>query len=195
MELKEIIEKHNIPDKPDFHATTSYKFKEDLFYFFQSIGSEDLICTEFGTSRGFTTVMLSYLFKEVHTVNLKQGDLTKELISGLDNIHLHEFNLYSNSKLPTPKSDVFIIDAGHNYRDVISDTKRAIENSTGKSFLIFDDFGGFPPVRKAILDILAEGKIGVVKFIGMNAGWKYGEEAIHVSRTLTHQEGVICQIL
>jgi len=49
MEFKEIIEKHNIPDKPDFHATTSYKFKEDLFFFFQSIGSEDLICTEFGT--------------------------------------------------------------------------------------------------------------------------------------------------
>ena len=49
--------------------------------------------------------------------------------------------------------------------------------------------------REDILDILEEGKIGVVKFIGMNAGWKYGEEAIHVSRTLTHQEGVICQIL
>lgn len=53
MDLKEIIENHNIPDKTDFHATTSYKFKEDLFYFLQSIGSEDLICTEFGTSRGF----------------------------------------------------------------------------------------------------------------------------------------------
>ena len=195
MELKQIIEKHNIPDKTDFHATTSYKFKEDLFYFLQSIGSEDLICTEFGTSRGFTTVMLSYLFKEVHTINLTQGDLTKDLVEGLSNINLHEFNLYSDEELPTPKSDVFIIDAGHNYRNVISDTRRAIENSNGKAFLVYDDFGAFSPVRQAILDILEEGKIGVVKFIGMNAGWKYGEEAIHVSRTLTHQEGVICQIL
>lgn len=195
MELEEIIEKHNIPNKTNFHATTSYKFKEDLFYFLQSIKSENLICTEFGTSRGFSTVLLSYLFKEVHTINLEQGEFAKELVKGLGNVNLHSFNLYLNHKLPTPKSDLFFIDAGHTYSNVISDTRTAIENSNGKAYLVYDDFGAFSSVRQAVLDILAEGKIKIVKFIGMNAGWKYGEEAVHVSRTLTHQEGVICQIL
>ena len=72
MSAKLILEKYDIPDKPDFFATTSHQFKKDLYDYFND--SKDKVFIEFGTSRGFSSVFVSELFKHVHTVNIQLSE-------------------------------------------------------------------------------------------------------------------------
>ena len=53
-----------IPDKRQDKNTTSLKFKQDMIEF---LGDDykDKICLEIGAHRGYTTRILSFLFKEV----------------------------------------------------------------------------------------------------------------------------------
>ena len=57
----------DIPDKRQDKDTTSLKFKEQLINFF---GDEwkDKTCLEIGTNKGYTTRVLSFLFKKVRVV-------------------------------------------------------------------------------------------------------------------------------
>ena len=59
----EIIEQYQIPDKPDFYATTSHRFKLDLFDFFNDY--KDKVLIEFGTSRGYTSVFCSIFLHKI----------------------------------------------------------------------------------------------------------------------------------
>ena len=64
-------------DKHQNLSTTSFKFKTDLWNFFK--GFEDKVCVEFGTHKGQTTRILSFLFDRVHTINNNENELAKEL--------------------------------------------------------------------------------------------------------------------
>jgi protein-L-isoaspartate O-methyltransferase len=55
-----------IPDKRQDTDTTSLKFKRDLIEFFEK-DYQDKTCLEIGTNKGYTTRMLSFLFKNVIT--------------------------------------------------------------------------------------------------------------------------------
>ena len=66
--LKQIKE-----DKVYNMSTTSFKFKRDVWNFFQ--GFQDKIAVEFGTHKGQTTRILSFLFKKVYTINNKSGNI------------------------------------------------------------------------------------------------------------------------
>ena len=72
MSIEQILQDFNIQDKPDFFATTSYKFKTDLWNFFYKPKFKATNVVELGTSRGYTTTVLSYLFSNVYTINKKQ---------------------------------------------------------------------------------------------------------------------------
>ena len=50
-------------DKNQNLSTTSYKFKQDVWEFFQ--GFEDRVAVELGTNKGQTTKLLSYLFSSI----------------------------------------------------------------------------------------------------------------------------------
>ena len=56
--LKQIKE-----DKVDNMSTTSFKFKRDVWDFFQ--GFQDKIAVEFGTHKGQTTRILSFLLTNI----------------------------------------------------------------------------------------------------------------------------------
>ncbi len=57
-------------DKKDNLSTTSFKFKEYLWEFFNKEEFTGKYCCEFGTHKGQTTRILSHLFNEVYTINL-----------------------------------------------------------------------------------------------------------------------------
>ena len=61
-----------IPDKTKDKNTTSLKFKKDLIEY---LGDEyrDKICLEVGTSKGYTTRILSFLFKKVITCEIDKN--------------------------------------------------------------------------------------------------------------------------
>ena len=71
--LKEIKE-----DKKDNLTTTSFQFKRDLWDYFKD-EFKDKVAVEFGTHKGQTTKILSYLFKKVYTINNQDNKKAKEL--------------------------------------------------------------------------------------------------------------------
>ena len=195
MSLDEIIEKHAIPNKTEFFATTSYKFKSDILDNFSS--SKDKVFIEFGTSRGYTSAFASELFKTVHTVNIKQDVLANEYLSKINNVVQHQFNLYGTSFSSildrVGRGTVFLSDARHTTRAVINDTKLAKYLSNSNSYIIYDDYGLYNDIRNAV-DILVKDKyIEIIKFIGEEKGWQYGEKPN--LRILQDKEGVLCKIL
>jgi len=197
MSAKLILEKYDIPDKPDFFATTSHKFKSDLFTFFTEC--KDKIFIEFGTSRGFSSVFVSELFKHVHTVNIQLSEETKELLSKKDNITAHKFDLYNLAAKDylekLDRGDVFFVDAKHEYKAVKSDTYLAKEFANKGAYVIYDDYGAYREIKRAVNKLIDLKVIEVVKYIGNKKGWKYGENDGSVKRTLEDYEGVICKIL
>ena len=189
----EIIEKYQIPDKPNFFATTSHKFKLDLYDFFNN--HKDKVLIEFGTSRGYTSVFCSQLFKNVHTINIKRTKETDECVSQVNNIKQHVLNLENSDLSSIEKGDVYIIDDLHSYNAVIKDTSTAKEHCNKGAYIVYDDYGTYPEIKKAVDELIEQEEIKFIKYIGHKAGWRYGDGGgVGYKRTLTDREGVICRI-
>ena len=60
--------KKSLIDKTENKSTTSKKFKSDLIDNFAHENSKDYTCLEVGTHWGYTTNVLSHLFKDVITI-------------------------------------------------------------------------------------------------------------------------------
>lgn len=183
-------------DKKDNLATTSFRFKEDLWDFFQ--GSGDKVAVEFGTHKGQTTRILSHLCRKVYTVNMNGNEEAKRLNADRDNIvYIDYFDLYSTKMLPiTEKVDIVLIDAGHSYGQVIDDINRAITLPlSSEVFIVFDDYGleKFErEVKKAVDQAVDAGLLQIVKFIGHEPGHSFGGTP---PRILKYPEGVITKVV
>ena len=199
MSIDELIKRDSIPDKPEMYATTTYKFKRDLWEFFSKPEYKDTYFVEYGTSRGYTSMVASYLFKEVHTININDDIVSAQYLSSRKNINRHIFDLYSSDIFKwkdIPFGDVYLIDAVHTYSAVCADITSALStlpSTLGKKILIFDDYGSYPDVKRAIDEAVDKGLIKVLVYIGEQKGYSFGPPAQDTSRTLTAPEGVICQ--
>jgi hypothetical protein len=100
MFVNELIKRDSIPDKTEMHATTTHKFKRDLWTFFNKPEYKDAYFIEYGTSRGYTSMVASYLFKEVHTINNVDDAVSAQYLSSRKNINRHIFDLYSKAHTP-----------------------------------------------------------------------------------------------
>ena len=197
MELQQLLS--DMPDKTEFTTTTTHKFKEDLWNFFNKPMYKDLTFVEFGTATGHTTKLVSYLFKEVHTINIGINPKSVEYLAGLNNVHLHAFDLYKSNasswkKIPT--GDVFLIDAKHTYHGVLFDINSALtklSSTLDKKILVFDDYGAFPEVKKAVDESIQKGRIKEIARIGHPIGYNYGKPVGSTTRTMSDSEGIICQ--
>lgn len=183
MNIDEILK--NIPDKFQHKTTTSHKFKRDVFEFFDKPEFKDKICLEIGSNIGYTTRVLSYLFKEVVGFNLKEIDIAQKFNSDRPNVRYYAQDVY-NTKLPLDYADVFLIDAEHTYHAVIEDTVRSLKfKSNDKKYFIYDDYGAFPEIKQAINDLIEYNKIKIVKKIGH-------EPNSNFTKPLFDYEGLIC---
>lgn len=186
-------------DKHQNLSTTSFKFKTDIWNFFQ--GCQDKIAVEFGTHKGQTTRILSHLFKKVYTINNNNNDSAKELNKDRNNIVYLNFNLYSNDVLPILDTiDVFLIDAGHEYEHVIYDINRCTSlNCSEDCYIIFDDYGAnchINTVKKAVDEAINCGAIQIIKEIGHTAGHNFGSGNKNgPDRILLNTEGLITKII
>jgi len=187
--LKQIKE-----DKVDNMSTTSFKFKRDVWDFFQ--GFQDKIAVEFGTHKGQTTRILSFLFKKVYTINNNDNIMAKDLNQDRNNIVYLNFDLYSNQLLPINEEiSMFLIDAGHEYDNVISDINLAFSlNHTSNCYIVFDDYGLIQyahHVHKAVNQAMNIGALNFIKGIGHEEGFNFGGEP---PRILHNHEGLITKI-
>ena len=63
---------NDIPDKRELVKTTSLKFKKDLIDYFGE-NYQNKTCLEIGTHKGYTTRILSDLFKKVITCEIDEN--------------------------------------------------------------------------------------------------------------------------
>jgi len=191
--LNELLK--TIPDKHEWLATTSHKFKTDVWNFFTQLDDfKELSAVELGTSNGHSTKLLSYLFKTVATVNNNDSLKAKEFNSNRSNITFYNFDLY-NAPWQITHGDVFFIDADHGYSTVCSDIENCLKlkSSIEKKIFIFDDYGSHQyenTVKSAIDKYIADGALEVLGHIGHEPGFSFDGST---ERTLTHYEGIICQ--
>jgi len=182
----------NIPDKVEDNKTTSLKFKNDLISYLSN-KYKDKTCLEIGSHRGYTTRILSTLFKKVISVDIDTSmiEFSKKLNSDRTNIEYVRLDVYRD-KWNFKNIDAVFIDCAHFYDAVMSDIKNSIElTERGKDMLlIFDDYGlnnKWRGVKEAVNDYLSFPNFNILKTIGEPKGWTY-----HKDCTLKDVEGVIC---
>ena len=185
-------------DKTQNLSTTSFQFKRDVWNYFQ--GFQDKVVVEFGTHKGQTTRILSFLFKKVYTINNNDNIYAKQLNQDRNNIVYLNFDLYSSNLLNiTDTVDVFLIDAGHEYEQVIMDINRTFTSKCSENcYIIFDDYGcnvHTDGVRKAVDLTLKNGYIEIIKKIGHSPGHNFGNSGKGgEDRILDDYEGLITKI-
>lgn len=191
----------NIPDKRQDKNTTSLVMKKDIINF---CGDKylDKKCFEIGTSRGYTTRILSFLFEKVKTVDIDDDLITyaKNLNKDRDNIEYQNKDIYAKEIISSnnwwngdgnvEKYDVFLIDAVHDKQHVIMDINTSFEKGTDDVVLIFDDYGLIPEVKLGIDEYINNGKLKVIKYIGEPKG---NEPRVGIGKKLLDWEGIICQ--
>lgn len=185
-----------IPDKCEYMATTSHRFKQDVWEFCQELTFKELDVVELGTSNGYSTLLLSHLFNSVTTINNNESLRAKDFNKDRNNITFYNFDLY-NGKWPITHGDVFFIDADHSYSGVRMDVQNslAMQSRLEKKLFIFDDYGVLQyekTVRAAIDEFVEDGVLEIVGYVGCNPGHSFDGSP---DRTLTHYEGIICQEL
>jgi SAM-dependent methyltransferase len=185
-----------IPDKKQDKNTTSLKFKRDLIEY---LGEDykDKICLEVGTSKGYSTRILSFLFKKVITIenNLESIDFAKEFNTDIDNIDYYQGNVYQSEWDFDDDIQVVFIDCNHEISYVLSDIQNAINlcKDNQELLLIFDDYGLDNPwegVKEAIQKYDDNSRFSIVKEIGQPKGWNY-----RADKFLKEVEGIICKYI
>ena len=186
-----------IPDKRQDTDTTSLKFKRDLIEFFEK-DYQDKTCLEIGTNKGYTTRILSFLFKNVITCE-NDWDLLKfaeDVNKDRDNIEFLQMDVYQ-SNWNFEDIDVVFIDCVHDYPNVIHDIQKSLQlvKPNEELILVFDDYGlSKPPrpdgyVKEAVDQYVDEHPtFDLVKYVGEEKG-----SDCRPGKILKAEEGVICK--
>lgn len=186
MTLDSILEM--VPDKFSDITTTSKKFKSDVYSFFNTPEFSEKTCLEIGCKNGYTTLILTYLFKTVYGINYDTVESPNQFLTSK---HRTNFKLYAQDVyklgLPVDNADVIFVDAVHTYQAVLIDIENSLNlKSSGKKYFIFDDIGLYPDVRSAVYECVDAGLLKVEKKIG------YGPFDGDFVRLLSDHAGIIC---
>ena len=186
MTLDSILEM--VPDKFSDITTTSKRFKSDVYDFFNLPEFSDKTCLEIGCKNGYTTLILTYLFKTVYGINYDTVESPRKFLEskGRENFELFAQDVYKLG-LPVKSADVIFIDAVHTYQAVLIDIENSLKlTSKSKKYFIFDDIGLYPEVKSAVYECVNAGILKVEKKIG------YGPFDGDFVRLLSDHEGIIC---
>jgi len=179
----------NIPDKRENKGTTSLKFKKDLIEFYKDKNNDTII--ELGTHFGYSTKVLSHLFENVITFdnNYEKTCLARAFNQKRDNITYFTEDAYKYHWWETSNqvSAVFI-DTVHVYNNVVMDIENCLKINN-ECHIIFDDYGMFTDVKRAVDEYIENKKLEFIKFIGEPAG-----SDCRPGKILKDWEGVICKI-
>ena len=182
-----------VPDKRNEKNTTSLKFKKDLIDYLGG-NYKNKTCLEIGTHKGYSTRVLSSLFKKVITCETNDEfiNFAKDLNKDRDNIDFLKKDVY-NTSWDFEDIDVVFIDCNHEISYVLSDIRNAINlcGDNQELLLIFDDYGLDNPwegVKEAIQKYTNTSGFSILKKIGHEKGWEYRD-----NKFLKDREGIICK--
>lgn len=183
---------NNIPDKREDKNTTSLKFKEDIIEFFDKMDCSNFRCIEVGTNRGYTTRVLSSLFKEIITMEYSEEMVKYAMNVNKDrtNIEYLHGDVYGSDWGLDGKYDVAFIDCDHSYKNVKQDIANCLKY--GVKYIIFDDYGlpeDRPCVKVAVDEFITESTPLNKTFVGEPKG-----NEPRIGKPLVDWEGVILEI-
>ena len=187
--IEQILSK--VPNKRENKDTTSHEFKKDLYDFFWEDKWRERSILEVSCSRGYSSYLLSHLFKQVYAVDYERDllDFASKFNQDRNNIEFIQCDIYNApywNKLPS--ADVVFLDADHRYKSVVYDIRNAWTQSLYQGgYIIIDDYG-LPGsgVKRAVNDLVKENThLTKVGYIGEPAG------SIPYRRKLLDWEGLI----
>ena len=179
-------------DKRKDKNTISHKFKKDFIDLFEdSKWKREGSILEVSCFKGYTTNVLSSLFKKVYAVEISGGWLkkAKEYNKHRSNIEYFSVDVYNDTGWDNlPEADVIFIDCEHSYGKVKQDLENSVKHIKGNSGLIvLDDYGRYGVVRNAVNDTLKENKqLTFLKWMGEPEG-----SDCRPGKTLSDWEGVV----
>mgnify|MGYP003138359993 FL=1 len=88
--------------------------------------------------------------------------------------------------------DAVFIDCVHDYNHVKSDINNSLSLLKSGGYLIFDDYGLFPEIKKAVDEYIDDNKLIIIEKIGHYKGAYYPTTQ---NKVLKDREGVICQVV
>ena len=181
----------NLPDKLTSKTTTSLKWKSDFIDYFRDDKFKKMNILEVGSSLGHSTRILSHLFKKVIALdNLPERHIkSKKLNHDRNNIDYLVMDVY-NQPWNFEEMDLVFIDCVHEYQHIKSDIDNSIK-SFNKPLLIFDDYGLFPELKKAIDEYIENGTLKLVTYLGQPEGTHYPKT---MNKVLKDWEGIVCQV-
>ena len=190
------IEKLNtIPDKHQWKTTTSKLLKVNLLQMMFNKNKMNWI--ELGGAQGHTTLILSSIAESVISVDFDDENCKKINDLGMSNVSTKTFDLYNSDfedYMKINNFDAAFIDAVHDEAHVNIDINNC--RNAGVNLFVFDDYGGFPGVKSAIDNFiadLAKNKImHRVTYIGMYPGGIYNNTHY---RVLQDWEGIVVELI
>lgn len=184
-----------VPDKHEFHPTTSWLFKRDLAKYFCGRAPETLKVLELGVFRGYTTAVLAAMFGHVLAADVESEFLESSAAHNKDqhNIAYIVFDSFADDwrRFRANHVDVVFIDADHRYDKVLADASNALQYLSPVSFLVFDDFGMEADVRRAVMELQQANVISDCEHIGHGkdgVAWELLDFGL-----VNHTEGVVCR--
>ena len=181
-----------LPDKLTSKTTTSLKWKLDFIDYFRDDKFKKMKILEVGSSLGHSTRILSFLFKRVIAIDTLSERHTKSSKLNYDrnNIDFIVMDVY-NQQWNFEHVDVVFIDCVHDYKHVKKDIDNSIK-SFGKPIIIFDDYGLFPEVKRAVDEYINDNILRIETYLGMPEGTYYPKT---LNKILKDWEGLICQVM
>ena len=169
--------------------TTSRKFKEDILRIFSN--KKNMNCLEIGSCQGDTTRVLSECFNKVYSYEISEENIKviREKCVDVNNVEIHQGDVYDSSFKIPDNIDIVFIDAGHSTDLVEHDIRRFLKYNPN-IIMVFDDYGQHD---NSIKNAIVNTDLPISQFIGEYNGFRFkritGEEVI-----LSGREGVLCNM-
>lgn len=179
--------------KTEDYWTTSVALKQDIRAFFSGMAA-NWTALEVGAYRGYTTRVLSEVFKRVIAVEASEVFLEHNRMHNSDRDNIVYIQLHTRidglRSLRSNDVHVVMVDAEHDYSSVLQDVQEVFRFlGSGIRFLIFDDYATDEGVRRVVDSFVEGGELKVVGGLGFRPPWSYHGTVVH------SWEGVVCEVL
>jgi O-methyltransferase len=148
--------------------TLSDEFRVHLKDFFKDKSVKSI--AEIGSYKGYTTRFFSELFEKVYAVdnNIEFHNLSKEFNKDKENIEYVTLDIYNDEWKDLESSiETIFIDAGHSYENCKSDAYNSLKQFINLNYVIFDDYGAWPGVKKIVDELILKGILLFDKYVGL----------------------------
>jgi len=182
-----------VPNIHDDVWTCSDEMRYDIYNFFKDCG--DYHIAEIGSHKGYSTRVLSKMFAKVYAVdnNIEFTNFNRDFNADLNNIEYVILDIYNDSWEPiTDSVDVVFIDAVHSYMGCKSDIMNSLHRFKNLKYIIFDDYGVWAGVKKAVDEFIRMGSLSFCTFIGLNDVPNGMNNGTGITKDVN--EGIICRV-